>query len=140
MCGLTKARIRFDGIAAAPGEVLEHITVTFGLHHDPVVVTLDGFTVEGAGRRERALIPAKDEECLLLIKPSDQNHWSPVRDLTSVRFFVDALPIFDFVPLSDISFLDGELTAEGTWEWFVSCDGASNCSRCATELLLVECA
>lgn len=139
MCDLAKARIRFDGIAAAPEEALAHISATFGLHHDPVVATLAGFTVEGAGRHERALLPAKDEECLLLIRPSDQNDWRPVKDRTSVRFFVDATPIFDFVPLPDICFLDGELTAEGNWEWFISCDGAPNCGRCATEQLL-QCA
>ena len=139
MCELTRAPIRFDGIAAAPGEVLEYISATFGLLRDPVVVTLIGFAVEGAGH-ECTLFPAENEECLLLIKPSDENDWRPAKDRTNVRFFIDATPIFDFLPLPDICFLDGELTAEGTWEWFVSCDGASNCSRCATELLLVECA
>lgn len=133
-CMLSEVPVRFLD-TENPQDALGHLHDAFAIHLNPVTVVISGFVPE-SDNAETVLFPNPGNECELHISPWNWGEWEPLKGETSVRFDIEASLAIDSPPIANLCYLDGRLTADGRWEWTLSCDGAPNCTRCVVETRL----
>jgi hypothetical protein len=138
-CMLTNIPVSLVDLPVAPAEAPSHIRTTLTVLGVPVTVLLHDFSIEGdALDAEGTLYPEQSAQCHLVVKLDTWNGTEPsdlmVEDHeTSLRFCIEASASFCVLPILDICFLDARLTADGNWEWFLSCGGEGICDFCGEE-------
>ena len=138
MCMLTNIPVRPLDIPVGPAEIPNHIRAALTVLGVPVTVEVRDFAIDGdALDHEGTLNPEPGARCQLTISPDTWDGAKPsdlVEDHeTSLRFYIEASASFCDLPMLDIIFLEARLTADGQWEWFLSCGGAGVCDFCDDE-------